>query len=156
MKRFCSWIILLVFTYLSRLALGLIIVLTSWILNKISSFSEVLYWVVLILYGGSILGFIFFLFGGGASLIVNTVQSIHESKTGARYIVVAVFTVIFTALLVFGLYNGFVTGDKLTTAAYVAHAILTVIVAIMGKSAANEAKEKEFKQKMSEYMTKQF
>lgn len=152
MKRFCSWIILLVFTYLSRLILGLIITLTSWIITKISNFSEVLYWLIILLYGGSILWFITFLFGAGASLVVNTVQSIHESKTGARYIVVAVLNVLFSAFLIYGYFVGFVTGTKLTMVAYGVHAIFTIVVAIMGKSAANKVKEREFQNKVAEYI----
>lgn len=155
MKRFCSWIILLVFTYIARLLLGLVITLTTWILGKISDLSSVIYWIIIILYGGSILSFIIYLFFGGAYLIVHTVQSIHESKTGARYIVVAVMNVLFTAFLIFGQYAGFVTGGSaLTMAAYVAHAILTIVVACMGKSAANEAKEKEFEEKVAKYIGK--
>ena len=143
------------FTYLSMLLLGLIITLTTWILDKISSLSEVLYWVILIVYGGSILWFLIMLFFGGAYLIVNTVQSIHESKTGARYIVVAVMNVLFTAFLIFGQYAGFVTGGStLTMVAYIAHAILTIVVACIGKSAANEVKEKEFEEKVSKYIAK--
>ena len=155
MKRFCSWIILLVFTYLARLLLGLIITLTTWVLAKISDLSTVVYWIILIVYGGSIFSFLIYMFFGGAYLIVHTVQSIHESKTGARYIVVAIMNVLFTVFLIFGQYAGFVTGGStLTMVAYVAHAILTVVVAFIGKSAANEAKEKEFQEKVSAYIAK--
>ena len=86
---------------------------------------------------------------------MNTVQSIHESRTGVRYIVVAVLNVLFTAFLIYGQYAGLAADDSiLTTIAYIIHAIFTIVVAYLGKAAADDVKEREFEEKVSKYITR--
>ena len=156
MKRFCSWIILVVLTFLAKVLMNLIVLLTSWVLGKLSSLSTTLFWILIIFYGGSILSFLLFLYGAGAHLVAHTVQSIHPSKTGMRYIVVAVINVLYGAFVIWGYYVGVITGGSiLQNIALACGTIFTVIVAIVGKGLANEEKEKELQGKIEEYMRRQ-
>ncbi len=151
MKRFWSWIVLIIHISLARLSLELLSLFSTFYIEHVSADYGIFSVILIVAY----VIFLFWLLGVGylerlPRYIVNTVQSICPSRTGARYIVVAVISSLQTINQYF---DNLDANDVLgTVVPPIIAFLLPIVVARIGKKKADEFKEQEFKDKVEEYV----
>ena len=97
MKRLLSWIVMTVLEYLMLIAVSFVVSLIIRAFHSIGQLSEGLFWAVVILGGGTVLGVVGSLVFLGNGLVVAASEGICNSRRGTRYIVLST--------LIFGMYG---------------------------------------------------
>ena len=134
MKRFLSWLVLLICFYILLSIEGIALYLVGLVLSEINRLSKVLYWAAIILGGSTVVGFFSWVMFGGTSLVVKASQLVWRSKRGTRYIVLgAVYAAIYV-LLAIGLLAGYARGGNVVD--MIIYCITSIALVFVGKSMA--------------------
>lgn len=100
MKRFLSWVVLYFLSNVLFLLIEIAFKIVLLIVTKMS-FGEVLFWIVLIGGGGSILSAVTLGAFAGSSWITELTEKICPSKKGKRYIVLGTIFIIWYAWMIY-------------------------------------------------------
>lgn len=135
------WVCTCVFFYLMKFVWGLAISLGFVIYN----FSEVLFWVLIVIEGATALGVVFSMILGCSRLVCKASNAVRASKRGTRYVVCGVVYGIYYLLIsiAFFIPNVIVAesfAEKLSGAAVsISMLVFCVFVALIGKTDAIDA-----------------
>nr|DAF83343.1 MAG TPA: hypothetical protein [Caudoviricetes sp.] len=139
MKRVLSWIVAGLCTWAFRFVTYLLFALALWILGKMYSFSEVLFWVFVILEGTTVLGISIWLIIVGSKLVVTASQSVWKSVKGTRYTVIGILNIVVYGLNLCALIAGTArVTNPAYVAAYIASVIFGIAIIFIGKSTVEE------------------
>jgi hypothetical protein len=160
MKRVLSWIVAALVAWVARAVFYLIFALAFFLLEKAHSFSEVLFWVLVVLEGSAAIGFLMLIVLSGASLVVIASQKVRKSLKGTRYVVIGSINAIFYALSLVGLIKGLVVMDTAGIFTAIACVVFGIYVAIAGKQqvaidGAPESKVEELEAKLAKAKEKE-
>lgn len=125
MKRFLSWLVLCVLSYVFYYVEYWFWELVFLLGNVIYRFSEALFWVLIVCEGVTALGIVILLIVAGSRGVISASQAVWRSKAGTRYKLLGGFLIamnlgFFVALLVLG--GGIVSNPMI-----MAIALLTMI-----------------------------
>ena len=129
MKRFLSWLALLVFVVLIGLLTNLVVWFSSYLLSLYLQLSAFLKLVIILFGGGILLGIVFAPIMYGIPLTVSLCEKINESKKGARYIVMGIFILLYSIAVMFFL--GFYADQVIMT-------IYGIVLMVVGRKTAKE------------------
>lgn len=135
MKRFLSWLVLILCFYLLLTIEGLAVHLISLVFDELNRLSTVLYWAAIILGGSTVLGVFGWLLFGGTAMVVKASQMVWRSKAGARYIVLGILSAIIYGAYVVMIFANIASG-KLSQ--NIVFCISSVFLAFIGKSMADD------------------
>lgn len=140
MKRFLSWIVLGVAEWVLGIAVWYTIYFGLWLFNLIYHKVEVLFWVLIVVYGLGAVGAVIIALIAGAKGVASVSQAVWKSKRGARYVVVGLITFLLmgaaTSLVLAGLIRG---GDLLQFGLYTGFmALFGLSLIFVGRSVAAE------------------
>ena len=105
MRRFLSWLVAALLSFVFYYVEYYFWVLVLLIAEAIRNISDVFFWVLIVAEGGTALGVGFLLVVAASKLVVAASQRVWRSKKASRYTVLGIFTMaffaIFTAILLF-------------------------------------------------------
>ena len=129
MKRFLSWLALLVFVVLIGLFTNLVVWFSSYLLSLYLQLSAFLKLVIILFGGGILLGIVFTPIMYGIPLTVSLCEKINESKKGARYIVMGIFILLYSIAVM--IFLGFYADQVIMT-------IYGIVLMVVGRKTAKE------------------
>lgn len=138
MKRVLSWIVAFLCCYVFRIAAYLVFSLAFLIAEKIYYFSEVLFWVIVVVEGTAIIGFAFIGVFGGSSIAVKASQKVWKSKKGTRYLIAGLYYIIGYSLILLCIIIGVATANVVIICADIATVIFGILLIVAGKAAVAE------------------
>lgn len=138
LKRLLSWIVLVLCGYVFRVCIGYFFILVFWLLGKIFTFSEALFWVLILLEGSGALLITAAGLYYGSLLVVRASEAIKASHKGTRYVVVGIVNAVFYALVLILLVRGLVVTDPPYVAAYAASMIFGIILIVVGRTTSKK------------------
>ena len=138
MKRVLSWIVAFLCAYVFRIAAYFLIFLAFFIATKIYYFSEILFWVIVVIEGSAIIGAVFWGVILGSAGVVKASQKVWKSKKGTRYKVVGAYYIIAYALVLITIIVGIVQSNAVAIAADIATIIFGIGLIISGIAAVEE------------------
>lgn len=148
MKRFLSWVVLLVLTWVFDWVNSKFWILVFWAGGEISGINRALFIVILLFAVGTILSIVFYGSLTCAAMCVKASQAIRHSKKGVRYIVVAVVYGLVDLLIVVGVFAGFAT-PKWQSLAYAVTGVI-FLCALVGAGRSFSAEDGGPKSKVEE------
>lgn len=133
MKRFLSWLVLILCFYLLLMVEGLAVYLISLVFDELNRLSTVLYWAAIVLGGSTVLGVFGWLLFGGTAIVVKASQLVWKSKAGARYLVLGIVSAITYGAGVVMILANVAPGELSSNIIF---CISSVFLAFIGKSTA--------------------
>lgn len=140
MKRFLSWFVLVLCAYVFRVIISWFFIFALWLFDKIYGFSEVLFWVLVVLEGSGALMITIAALFYGSQLVVKASEAVKPSVGGTRYVVVGVLHIVVYGLLLLTLAAGVSRAPLYYILAYVASVIFGIILIFSGSAKAKENK----------------
>lgn len=125
MKRVLAWIVMAVLEFVAMNLAGYLARFVVRIASSIISLHEGLFWVVVLLGGGGVIGLIIWLISIASGAVVALAEKIQPSTKGTRYIV---FGSIMVALYGFFLIFDIIYHVKFSSILEVAAILLSVVV----------------------------
>lgn len=138
MKRVLSWIVAFLCAYVFRIAAYYLIFLAFFIATKIYYFSEILFWVIVVIEGSAIIGAVFWGVILGSAGVVKASQKVWKSKKGTRYKVVGAYYIITYALVLITIIVGIARANAVAIVADIATIIFGIGLIISGIGAVEE------------------
>lgn len=138
MKRLLSWIVAFLCAYVFRVAAYYMLYLAFFIAAKIYYFSEVLFWVIVVLEGTAIIGFVIMGVVMGSAAVVKASQKVWKSKKGTRYNVIGAYYIISYAILLITVIAGVAQSGLVVIVADVVTIIFGIALIVAGKGAVDE------------------
>ncbi len=136
MRRFLSWIVMVIAFFVMGFLLTLALGLDRLVMGEIYRLSSILYWAAIILGGATILGIFFGIAFWGSMLTVKLSQLVWKSKKGTRYTVWGIYCILnYALMIILGLAN---VRDGVDIAAQVIYLVASVIFLFIGRSMAEE------------------
>ena len=147
MKSFLAWAITAMFSWIFRLVAAPIFTLAFRIGDKVYSHSEVLFWVIVVLEGSTVLGLLITGIVFGCNFVVKASQKMCRSVKGTRYTVIGIVCIANYALLLFGAAAGFVRTPTVQICAYIACIFYNIALIVIGRAYAKEDREANLDEK---------
>ena len=138
MKRVLSWIVAFLCAYIFRIAAYVLIFLAFFIAAKIYYFSEILFWVIVVVEGSAVFGFVCMGVVLGSAGVVKASQKVWKSKKGLRYKVIGAYYIIGYALVLVAIIAGVSSADAVAIVADIATIIFGIGLIAAGKAAVEE------------------
>lgn len=133
MRRFLSWIVAAGLEYLLMGLISLAAGFAVGVFGSIRQLGQTMFWIVVVLGGGTVLSVFTWLLWMGNGLIVTASQAIKPSAKGTRYIVIGTLNIGMYAFLIWATAIGAMRGASLIAE------ILCLICAIVFLIAAHLA-----------------
>lgn len=149
MKRFLSWFVLVLCAYVFRVIISWFFIFALWLFDKIYGFSEVLFWVLVVLEGSGALIITIAALFYGSQLVVKASEAVKPSVGGTRYVVVGVLHIVVYGLLLLTLAAGVSRAPLYYILAYIGSVVFGIILVSAGASRAKEGKP-EVEQKVKD------
>ena len=130
MKRFLSWVVLAILTFIGQEVFFLMWFLATKLYFVLTGLSKAVFWILVICEGGVALTIIFYAFILIPVGISAASQAICPSKKGTRYLTAGIVCIVIYALLLLGIIIGIATSSFPYIATFISMIIHGVVFII--------------------------